>query len=483
MTSPRLARFRSLEPGQASWTRMNVNPLRPVAATILLLASLIAAAPGVAHAAAGDSAGTVTWSVEPADGQAATGEAWTELTLDAGQSVTEHMLITNRGASDVTFRLSAADGYFTDTGRFNMLPADERSVAAGTWITIPDTADVQAGQSVIVPFQVDVPANATPGDHPAGVAASVRTGDDTIGVESRVGFRVMTRVRGQLAPALDITDQTAAYTPSVNPFLPGSVTVTFTVVNTGNTRLTARPGVTSTGPFGLVAAQSSLAELPEFAPGEVRTLTTDMAGVWPTFVTIVRAHATPVSIDGSGPLPEVNADTTVTTIPWSHLALLLLLAVAASLLLWRDRTRKKALGRMIDHAREEGRRQGAMTGTGLLIALIAATSGGLVLGAPTPSSAYERAVYDASAGVPVDVDVTPLPRPSPDSTPTAPAEPTPASTASPAHSPSARLAKTGTSIDPGLALAASGILLAGTAVAWVSARRRPSDIRDPRVDL
>jgi len=433
-------------------------------ATLLAVSPVGAAGPARAQASA-DASDTVTWSVEPADASAATGEAWTELTLDAGQSVTEHMMITNRGGSDVVFRLSAADGYFTDSGRFNMLPADEASVDAGTWITIVGSVEVGAGESVIVPFTVDVPANATPGDHPAGVAAGIRTGDSAIGVESRVGFRVMTRVRGDLAPALSVADQQAVYSPSWNPFLPGSLTVTATIVNSGNTRLGAVAHVASSGPLGVLATDTTPAQIAEFAPGESRTITTVIPEVWPAFATQVRTTAASIAVGGAEPLREAtgSAQTTVATIPWSHLLLLATLALAVVLLRWRGITRRKIVARMVDEAREEGRRQGSMTNAGLAVLLIAAVAGGIVASAASPAlaSTGRSAVF-------VDVDVTPLPL-APSMTPGTP-PPTPA----PAPG---DLAQTGRAVDAGGALAAGVLAAAGAAI--YAARRRPR-AGDPR---
>ncbi|MBD8205842.1 MULTISPECIES: COG1470 family protein [unclassified Microbacterium] len=419
-----------------------------VLSAMLLLAFAVVVPDEAQAAPTPTSAASVTWSVEPADADAATGKAWTELTLDAGQSVTEYMLITNRGLSDVTFDLSAADGYFTDTGRFNMLANGEKSMDAGTWIAIPDEVEVGAGQSVIIPFEVSVPANATPGDHPAGVAAGIRTGDGVVGVESRVGFRVMTRVRGELAPALTVTEQSATYTPSWNPFLPGSLAVTATVVNSGNTRLAAQPTVHASGLLGVLGTHGALAELPELAPGESRMITAMLADVWPTFVTDVRTDVVPRSIDGSGPVATASADTRITTMPFSQLVVGLCLVLAATLLLWGRRRRRRALQRMLDDAREEGRRTAVMGRVGLVVACVAAAAGTCVVGSVSVSSASEL-----TAGVTIEVEVTPAPARTTSSTTTSPGSP-PGDTA-----PGSDLASTGFVADPWLAVTAGGLIL------------------------
>jgi hypothetical protein len=171
---------------------MRIMPIAAALAAASFIA-LLGASPAAAAAAEDEP---ITWSVRPGDEEGQDGRAWVEWDADPGDGLTEHMVVTNHGAIEVEFQLSAADAYFTDTGRFNMLPSDAESVDAGTWIDLPESVVVPAGATEVVPFTITVPANATPGDHPAGVAASVMSdGAGAIGVESRVGFRVMTRPR------------------------------------------------------------------------------------------------------------------------------------------------------------------------------------------------------------------------------------------------------------------------------------------------
>lgn len=92
----------------------------------------------------------------------------------------------------------------------------------------------------MVPFTITVPRAATPGDHPAGIAASVVSGAGTVQVESRVGFRVLLRASGDLHPALSADRVTARYERSWNPLRSGTVHVIYAVANTGNVRIEAR---------------------------------------------------------------------------------------------------------------------------------------------------------------------------------------------------------------------------------------------------
>ncbi len=81
--------------------------------------------------------------VRPSDGVGEDGRSWVEAELAPGDTFEEHLLVRNLSADAVTFHLTAADGYFTDNGRFTMLTADRPSVDAGTWIQIP--AEIEGG--------------------------------------------------------------------------------------------------------------------------------------------------------------------------------------------------------------------------------------------------------------------------------------------------------------------------------------------------
>lgn len=305
---------------------------------------------------------SVSWAVSPADTSGADGRPWIEAELDPGSIANEHLAVRNLGDSEVTFSLSAADGYFTPTGRFNMLPSDATSVAAGTWIAVQDTVTVAAGGTAVVPFVVQVPDDATPGDYAAGIAASIYTegtGDGaTVGVESRVGFRVMTRVSGTLQPAVDAAID-GSYATSWNPFEPGTLVLDYTLENTGNARLSVS-GYTTVDGGRLPTADTENARPIELLPGDRRAVAIRVPDVWPIGpitvpVTIERTMLTP-----SGPterLESIVREVTVWAIPWPQLIILGAITLLLSGLFWGRRRRAKQLGQLIESAREAGRRE------------------------------------------------------------------------------------------------------------------------------
>lgn len=317
-------------------------------AGLIVAAAAIAAAPPVL---ADDTAGSVTWSVTPASAEGADGRRVMQVEIDPGQRVTEHLAVKNFSESEATFALDAADGYYTETGRFTMLPADRTSVDAGTWITIEPSVTLAPRETRVISFEIAVPPNATPGDHAAGVSASVRStsagADGTkVGVDSRVGFRVSTRVTGELAPAVGVGEVRAEYTPSWNLFAPGSITYAYTAENTGNTALAVTDAV-----------ESTTTERGVLLPGESRDVRTEPQPAWPLFLLTKDVTVDAAVPDSTLTATPVTQSVTVWAMPWLHLAaavgLALIVAAAAS---GRRRSRRR-LDDLVARAREEGRRE------------------------------------------------------------------------------------------------------------------------------
>lgn len=327
---------------------------RAALAVAVVLASTLLGIPA-AHAATGDD---ITWSVTPADASGPDTRGVIQQELDPGSSRADFLAVRNLSRTEVTFALNAADGYYTDTGRFNMLPSGNESVDAGLWIDLPESVTVGPNATVVVPFTTTVPDDAIPGDHAAGIAASVSsTGTDAggsqVGVESRVGFRVMTRVTGDIVPAFAITGIDSGYDLSWNPFRPGSAQTSFTVENTGNASLQIE-GVATIG-SGSSTFPDESAPRQELLPGESRSFTVAVSDVWPTLFVPGSIDIAPTARDFGGDPVDVAAQSAAAplwAVPVPQLLVLLGVLLIVVALFWRRRRFTAAL----DRAREEGRR-------------------------------------------------------------------------------------------------------------------------------
>ena len=334
------------------------------AATIAALVVLALQLAG-GGAAVADDEPTVTWAASPADETGPDGRAWVELELDPGESATEHLAVRNLGVEEITFTLAAADGYLTSTGRFNMLPSDQESKDAGTWIDVAERVTVPPGGTRILPFTVDVPKNATPGDHAAGIAAAVFSVDSSeagtrLGVESRVGFRVMTRVTGELQPALDVAAIEAGYDMSWNPFAPGTIRVTAALENTGNVRLDVPVSAGADSRTPPVPSDVEPPQPVQLLPGDRRSAAMEVSEVWPLGFAVVPIELRPAVVGpdgGTTPMAPITRDVFVWTMPWPHLIILLAVALIIGGLFWGRRRRAREIERLVQEAQEAGRRE------------------------------------------------------------------------------------------------------------------------------
>jgi hypothetical protein len=322
------------------------------AAAVTVFAGPIGAAAAASTDTTSPNGEAVTWSVAPSSVDGPDKRSWVERTIEPGETVTEYLAIRNLGTATTTFSLDAADGYFTDTGRFNMLQAGETSTDAGTWISVDDDVTVAAGETEIVPFTIAVPSNATPGDHAAGVAASVSSVGTTsdgaqIGVDSRIGFRVLTQVAGELAPAMAVSGMTADYEPSWNPFAPGELSIRYTAENAGNTQLSFDEKTAGT-----------VTERGDLFPGERREVVVEPSRVWPfgLISAEVVVHAS-VPTDDALAVAPVTETVMVWAVPWVQLAVLAVAAAIVLAMIVARRRRKASIDRLIEEARAEGRRE------------------------------------------------------------------------------------------------------------------------------
>ncbi|BCB77710.1 DUF916 domain-containing protein [Phytohabitans flavus] len=344
--------------------------IRTLPRLLAVLAAVLVTVPiAPAGARAEPTSPTLTWAVQPANQQGPDGRRWVEHTLDPGQVVTERLAVRNFSDRPAVFSLKAADGYLTDKGRFNMLPSSRKSVDGGTWVKIQEKVSVAAKGTTVVPFTITVPRDATPGDHPAGIAATVNSASGTVAVESRVGFRVMMRVSGTVTAALAVKDLAATYHGSWNPFAAGTVRVTYTTTNAGNVAVTGTGRVATGELFGLTGhdAQADVAQ--QILPGGNRKFDISIGGVRTLGRLRTTVDLTPAVVDGGPTGAEIrpaSATVTLWTVPWPQLALVAILVALVFAARTIIRRRKRRLTDLLAQAREEGRaeaRESANAGT------------------------------------------------------------------------------------------------------------------------
>lgn len=315
---------------------------------------------------------SVTWSLTPSLAENNQERVSLRHDLDPGQSVDDQLVLTNHGDTDATFRVYASDGVITEEGQFDIRSASHQPEDSGAWIDFGDSigpdslVEVGAGQSTEIDLTINVPEDATPGDHPAGIVAAIGSSEAAAGqlaVESRVGARLHLKVNGEVQPVLSLDNVDSNFRGSWNPFVPGTVETSMTVTNTGNVRLGAVAETTLGGVFGLLESSSEQQTWRELLPGDSIELQLEQQRVWPLIWVGGQATLYPqvVGEDTHGQIMPVTESVWSLAIGWSQLALLLVIAGIIYLVVrgrkQRQTKREEELAAAVEKAREEARQE------------------------------------------------------------------------------------------------------------------------------
>ncbi|MCX5068184.1 DUF916 domain-containing protein [Micromonospora lupini] len=323
-----------------------------VRTTALSLLAVVAAA-GVGTGPARAADGNVAWTVRTASNSYGEARSSYSYNVNPGGAVEDAMVVANRGPAPLTLAVYAADGFTTDAGQLDLLTRDKKSVAVGAWVKAgAGSVVVQPGKAAQVPFTINVPANATPGDHVGGILTTLTQADQAegINVDRRLGIRITLRVGGELKPNLAVENLHVTYDGSSHPFGKGDATVSYTIHNTGNAALSGKQAVSVSGPFGVLRARAGdIAAPPQLLPGESWDVSVPVRGVAPAVRLAATATVTPLLTDASGSttsLKPVEVTAHGWALPWMVvLALVVLIAAVVGAYLYRRRSRAQRRSR------------------------------------------------------------------------------------------------------------------------------------------
>jgi hypothetical protein len=228
---------------------------------------------------------------------------------------------------------------------------------------------IQGGQAVIAQFTLQVPTQATPGDHTGAVVAQVGVpGKNSAGMAVTENYRIAIplelRVSGALRAALQVQSVSTGFSDPLNPFGTGSATVSYSIANTGNVRQAGSQTVTVSGPFGQKVVVHP-PQLPTILPGDSIRVTAQLPGLFPagpmTANVDVKAGWPPQTIPTGHVAPDATATASLFAFPWSILVLLLLfVAIGVGIwfyLRWRSRIRRAELAAVAARASRETERR------------------------------------------------------------------------------------------------------------------------------
>ncbi|MDF2443992.1 MAG: hypothetical protein JWR01_2195 [Subtercola sp.] len=332
-----------------------------LAALFLALAMVSVTSAQVAHA--DDESGI---SGAPSDGSGSDDRSRFSYTISPGQQISDSYLVKNTGTIPQTMKVFATDAYNTDDGSYGLLDTDAAPTDGGSWVSFAGGVTqleipLDPGASQVVPFTMNVPADASPGDHAAGIVISVLSSDGQVLVDRRVATRLYARVAGELQAALTVSSISASYDAQLNPF-DGTTTITYTVRNNGNVALGANTVVGVNTYFGLAAGTLQRSELSEMLPGSTRTLSVQVPGVAQLgYLNPFVSLAPTVDADAQDPgaLATVDRDTVTVAMPWWLVILLVLAALVYLFLRWRRARDERNAAAWVEYSEAEARRKAA----------------------------------------------------------------------------------------------------------------------------
>jgi hypothetical protein len=337
--------------------------LRRLAAAVLIAAGVTSGGL-LTSASAAPSAGPdrATFGVAPATIGKTDVRPYFSFQIGAGGSYSDRVALVNFAAKPVDLIVFAADLANAGDGGLTVGLQAAKAIDAGGWVKLPikaQTVHVPAGRStgpgrVELPFTIQVPVNASPGDHGAAIVATLSTlgrnpQGQNVRLDQRVATRIYLRVSGAAAPRLAIENLRTTYHATANPFGAGRTTVSYTVHNTGNIKLGASQTVSVTGLFGTRAAAKAPADLGLLFPGASVSVTVEVSGVVPTGLQKAYVTAVPLVIaDDSATIHATSATATISffAAPWPQLATVVILIGLFGLALWyRHKRRRRPDGR------------------------------------------------------------------------------------------------------------------------------------------
>lgn len=325
-----------------------MRPTRPTARRLVVGASLVAvlgvlsAAPALAAStpSPSPSSAPITFGIRPA-GEGGDPRSGFLFRLEPGAEVSDAVSVFNYSESPLTLKLYAADAVTNSSGDVTLLPRDATSAIA-SWIGFsgPEASAmvVPARTRVDVPFTIDVPDDASPGDHIAGIgvvlpATTTDGNGNVVAVDSTVAVPLSIRVGGVPQARVEIRELAASYAGDWRPWATGTVRATYRVANTGNISQSLTQSLALAGIVGDPRVVDG-APVAALLPGDVVDVVVEVPDVWPLLRYDATATVVPAAAPGDPVADVVSASVSVWALPWPQLAVIALLVLLALLLRW-----------------------------------------------------------------------------------------------------------------------------------------------------
>jgi hypothetical protein len=299
-----------------------------------------------------------TFGIGPANAKKLDGRPFLRYLASPGGALSDHVSVQNIGLKPVTLNVYVVDAVNGADGAIGYLPRASEQTGASRWVRVGipgglSRITIPGRSSKVLPVSMTVPSNATPGDHAAGIIASLisRVKSDTgqsVDFEQRVALRTFVRVSGELIAKLNIDKLHAKFDGATNVIGRGSVQVSYTVHNSGNVTLGGKQGIQIKGLLGATGNSPTVVDVPPLLPGGSAAVSVVVKHVMAEMLMTAKVTVKPLALAGDAdpPLSDEVASTRFWAIPWIPLGTLILLILPGTwLLLARLRRGRKRAAR------------------------------------------------------------------------------------------------------------------------------------------
>jgi hypothetical protein len=312
--------------------------VRRVAAVVAVGTVVALAVPLASPARAADNG---AWSAAPTKNGPFTPRQFFFFEMAPGQTIKDSITIKNASDQPLNLDVFPADAFNTVVGAgFALRKLGEKNTDVGSWITLgKKKVTLAPGAETKVPFTMTTPRGTTPGDHAGGIVTiepppTPIGGDSQVVTRRALGVRIYVRVAGPLTPSLTVQKVDLNVKPARLPFIgqQGGATVTYTVANTGNVRITADRVITIKGLLGRTVHDTGKGPIPEILPGSTVILTESF-----TKMPVLNQVTARVQLSEDVTKVSSAGDATAWSVSWVFLFLLILLIVAVGVAIWWSR--------------------------------------------------------------------------------------------------------------------------------------------------
>lgn len=205
---------------------------------LIFLFSLWSSSPRVFYALAAETPRLAVYPTRASDPNDPRTNSWFIYKVKSGQIIESEVTVENKSQQPLTgVEIYAVDATANADGAFTLKAKGNRE-DAGAWIKIGGVFGLAGKAKGSLPFTINVPADAPPGDRVAGIAAELPVSGESVGgsglkIIQRVGVRLYLTVEGERINKLDILSSKIVHES-------GKVFIKYRLQNTGNTNLDLR---------------------------------------------------------------------------------------------------------------------------------------------------------------------------------------------------------------------------------------------------